>query len=145
MSSSKQNWPVKGLYGRCSSVWGPPPFRFFFWWFSNFVGSESGQIQSVKLLQKMVSGLNNPQPLPATHCLYIGYGTVLPFDTGKGVGGGGVWTRENLRGAAAHKAGSKIPTWLTVSPAYKYKHLPQSHFPLHVNFFRWRHFALVST
>jgi hypothetical protein len=40
----------------------------------NFVGSESGQIQSVKLLQKMVSNrTQNPHPIPATHCLYILY------------------------------------------------------------------------
>jgi hypothetical protein len=53
-------------------------------WSSNFVGSESGQIQSVKLLQNMVSNTTqHPQPLPATHRLYILY-----FDTGKGLRGG---------------------------------------------------------
>ncbi len=31
----------------------------------------------------------------------------------------GWWTREKARGAIVHKAGSKIPTWLTVSPVYK--------------------------
>jgi hypothetical protein len=31
----------------------------------------------------------------------------------------GEWTREKGRGATVHKARSKIPTWLTVSPAYK--------------------------
>ncbi len=43
--------------------------------FSTFVGSESGQIQSVKLLQNIVSkqGLNAPHPLPATHRKYILY------------------------------------------------------------------------
>jgi hypothetical protein len=41
----------------------------------NFVGSESGQIQSVKLLQNMVSNRtqNAPPPPTATHCLYILY------------------------------------------------------------------------
>ncbi len=39
-----------------------------------------------------------------------------------------------------HKAGSKIPTWLTVSPVYK--HLPQILFT--GPFFRWHYFALMS-
>ncbi len=52
-------------------------------WSSDFVGSESGQIQSVKLLQNVVSNrIQLPHPLPATQCL-----CVLYFDTGKGVGG----------------------------------------------------------
>ncbi len=39
-------------------------------WSSNFVGSEYGQIRSVKLLQNMVSNTTqHPHPLPATHCL----------------------------------------------------------------------------
>ncbi len=33
--------------------------------------------------------------------------------------GGGELTREKVREATVHKAGSKIPTWLTVSPVYK--------------------------
>jgi hypothetical protein len=49
-------------------------------WSSNFIGSESGQIHSVKLFQNMVSSrTQSPHPLPATHCLYILY-----FYTGKG-------------------------------------------------------------
>jgi hypothetical protein len=35
----------------------PSPPRFLFGWSSNFVGSESGQIQSGKLLQNMVSDM----------------------------------------------------------------------------------------
>ncbi len=35
----------------------------------------------------------HPQPLPATHSLYILY-----FDTGKGEGGGGLNQREDERG-----------------------------------------------
>jgi hypothetical protein len=38
-------------------------------WGSNFVGSESGQKQSVKLLQNMATTQLNPP----THCLYILY------------------------------------------------------------------------
>jgi hypothetical protein len=37
---------------------------------------------------------------------------------------GGCWTREKDRGATGHKAGSKIPTWLTVSPVYKLWYTP---------------------
>jgi hypothetical protein len=49
----------------------PSPPRFLLRWPINFVGSESGQIQSVKLLQNMVSNtIQHPHPLPATH-LYI--------------------------------------------------------------------------
>ncbi len=34
-------------------------------------------------------------------------------------GGGGDWTRQKVIGATVHKAGSKIPTWPTVTPVYK--------------------------
>ncbi len=37
---------------------------------------------------------------------------------------GGGWTREKVRGAAVQKAGSKISTWLTVSPVYKHWKTP---------------------
>jgi hypothetical protein len=37
--------------------------------------------------------VNTPQPLPATHCLYILY-----FDTGKGGGGGGGEPKRRLGG-----------------------------------------------
>jgi hypothetical protein len=72
---------------------------------SDFVGSESGQIPNVKLLQNMVSNrTQHPHTLPATHCPCI-----LFFDTGKGVGGR-VEPERRLEGAAVHKARSKIPT-----------------------------------
>ncbi len=89
-----------------------PLLHYCLEWSTNFVGSESGQIQSVKLLQKMVS--NRKQHPPATHCLYVLY-----FDTEKGLREGRRWTREKVRGAIVQKVGSKIPTWLTVSPASK--------------------------
>ena len=59
------------------------------------------------------------------------------------LGGRESWTREKVRGAAVYKAGSKIPTWLTVSPVYKRINTCRK-VPLQVNFFRWRHFALPS-
>jgi hypothetical protein len=58
------------------------PPRFCLGWSSNFVGSESDQIQSVKLLQNMVSNTTqqHPHPLPSlNHTLYCLY-----FDTEKG-------------------------------------------------------------
>jgi hypothetical protein len=62
-------------------------------------------------------GLNTPQsppPPPQPHTVCILY-----FDTGKDGKGGESWTREKVRGATVHKAGSKIRTWLTVSSVYK--------------------------
>jgi hypothetical protein len=59
---------------------------YCFRWCSTFVGSESGQKQSVKLLQEMVY---NTIPPTATHCLYILY---IYF----GKGGGG-WGRSERR------------------------------------------------
>jgi hypothetical protein len=78
-------------------------------------------------------------PPPPTHCIRV---HCIITHTGKR--GGGELTREKVRGATVHKAGSKIPTWLTVSPVYinSDSHLPQC--PLEVNIFRWQHFALVS-
>ncbi len=59
--------------------------------------------------------LNTPHLLPAKHCPHILY-----FDTRKGGGEVGTcWTREDVRGATVHKAGSKIQTWLTGYPVNK--------------------------
>ncbi len=57
--------------------------------------------------------------------------------------GGRRWTSEKVKGATVHKAGSKIPTWLTVSPVYKLWQTPAAKSLLQANFL-WRHFALVS-
>ncbi len=65
------------------------------------------------------------------------YTEYLPYSHREG---GKSWTREKVRGATVHKAESKIPTWLIVTPVYKICIKD----PLQVNFFRWRHFALVS-
>jgi hypothetical protein len=57
-------------------------------WSSNFVGSETGQMQIAEYdLQQ--DSTNTPQPLPATYSLYILY-----FDTGKGGRTGEVNQRE---------------------------------------------------
>ncbi len=57
-----------------------------------------------------------PYPPPPLHTVYV-YTCIL-IHTGKG-GRGGELTREKVRGATVHKAGSKIPTLLTLSPVYK--------------------------
>jgi hypothetical protein len=109
-----KDWPVKGLCGRCLSVWGPFPPRFSFGVVKQFyyIGSESGQKQSVKLLQNMVS--NTPPP-PLSHTLTV-YSVLWLWEGGEGWGR---WTREKVRGAIAHNVGPKIPTWLTAYPVYK--------------------------
>jgi hypothetical protein len=55
----------------------------------------------------------HPPPPPITHCKRV-YITVYLILQGRG-GRRESWTREKWRGATVHKAGSKIPTWLTVS------------------------------
>jgi hypothetical protein len=61
---------------------------FIVWWWSNFLGSESGQKQSVKLRQNMVYSTIQPPPPPThTHtqphtvCIYC------TFSLGRGGGG----------------------------------------------------------
>jgi hypothetical protein len=68
-----KNLPVKGICGRCLSVWGPFPFLgFCLGWYGTFVGSESGPIQNVKLLQNMVSNTTqHPRPSPPSHKLSV--------------------------------------------------------------------------
>ncbi len=56
-------------------------------------------------------------PYPTLHTVYV-YTVYVLIHTGDG-GGGESWIRERVRGATVHKAWSKIPTWLTVSPVYK--------------------------
>jgi len=52
-------------------------------------------------------------PMPPLHTLYV-Y-TLYLFAQGRGER----WTREKGRGETVYKAGSKQPTWLTVSLSYK--------------------------
>jgi hypothetical protein len=82
----------------------PPVLGFCLGWCSNFVGSESGQNQSVKLLQDMLSITTQQplHPLPATLCLYILY-----VDFGKGGNGGGGEPERRLEGQQFTKLGRK--------------------------------------
>ncbi len=78
-----KNGPVKRLCGSCLSVCGPlPPVGFCLEWCSNFLGSESGQIQSVKLLKNMVSNTTQQQSPPPIQTL----SAFTIFDTGRGGG-----------------------------------------------------------
>jgi hypothetical protein len=117
--SHLKNWPVKGLCDKCLSVGGAPPLLCFcLGWSSNFVRSEPGPAE-----YGLHQDSTPSHPLPATHCL-----SILYFDTGKG---GGVWTREKVRRATVHKAGSKIPNqhdWLYFQSINSDKHMPQSPF-----------------
>jgi hypothetical protein len=58
-------------------------------------GSDSGQIQSVKLMQNNGIQQNLKPPPPLTHCIRI-YHIIIP--TGKGEGGGELNQREGYRG-----------------------------------------------
>ncbi len=76
----------KGTLPQVIFCLGPRPLLgFCMGWSSNFLGSESGQIQRVKLLQNVVSKTTqNPPPAPFqphTVC------KILNFDTEKGGGG----------------------------------------------------------
>ncbi len=60
------------LWGRCLSVLRTPPLQgFCLGWWSNFVGSKSGQKQTVKLLQNMVSKEPNNSPTPPSQTLSV--------------------------------------------------------------------------
>ena len=70
----------------------PPPLQGFClgWWCSNFVGSESGQKQSLNSLQNMVSNTTQHSPLPLPASPH----TVCTFTLGRGEGWGEVNQRE---------------------------------------------------
>jgi hypothetical protein len=74
---------------------------FYLGWCRNFVGSESGQKQSVKLLQNIF--YNTTQPPPPPQPVYTGTEPYVYFWKG-GRGGGG--QREG-REATVHKRGRK--------------------------------------
>ncbi len=58
-----------------------------------------------------------PEPHTSPPPLHTVLYTVIKYTYSHREGGRGEsWTREKVRGATVHKAGSKIPTWLTVSP-----------------------------
>jgi hypothetical protein len=83
-----------------------------------------------------VWGPQNPVH-PPLHTVYEYLYSIL-IHTGKGE----CWTREKVRGATVHKDGSKISTWLTVSP---WLIITCRKVPFKVNFLRRLYFLLVHT
>ncbi len=75
-------------------------------------------IQKIDLYRDFAAGVylseaqNSYSPLHTVN-MY----TVFLFTQGGGEGGES-WTREKVSGETVKKSGSKIPTWLTVSPVY---------------------------
>jgi hypothetical protein len=91
------------------------------------------------LRQVFICLITPPPHPPVTHCI-----RTCTYTHREG-GRGERWTREKVRGAKVHKAGSKIPTWLTwlnVSPVRSENTCRK--ITLQVIFLKWRHFALVS-
>jgi hypothetical protein len=71
MSSSKK-FTCKGTLRQVFICLRPPPLLgFCSGWSSNLVASESGQMQSVKLLQNMVSKQDSTPPPPPSHTLSL--------------------------------------------------------------------------
>jgi hypothetical protein len=104
----------------------PIPKCRLYWCFcleggSNFVGSESGQKQSVKLLQNMVYNTTQhpPPPPPQPHTVWI-YNVRLLLGRGKG------WGRSERRycwGATVHKRGQIYQhDWLYLQSISSIKH-----------------------
>jgi hypothetical protein len=83
MSPSKKNDLLRDFAPGVFYLRAPPLLGFCLGWCRNFVGYESGQIQSDKLLQNMVSN-RTPYPPPLTHCMRT-YSILI--HTGKGRGG----------------------------------------------------------
>jgi hypothetical protein len=136
-SSEKLSW--KGTLRQVFNWLRPPPILgFCLGWSSDLVGSYLVRYRVVNSCRIWSStGLNIPHPLPALQCLYI-----LNFDTGKWKGGR-VEPERRLEGQQFTKLGRKYPhDWLylqSISSGYTCRKVF-----LHVNFFRRRHFALVS-
>ncbi len=94
MSSSKK-LTCRGTLRQVFICLRPPPhLGFCLGWCSSFVGSKSGQIQSVKRLQNMVSNkTQHPHPSqPHTVCIYC------TLTRGRGEGGRRVKQERRLKG-----------------------------------------------
>ncbi len=103
---------IKTPIPKCRLYW-----CFCLGWCGNFVGSKSGQKQSVKLLQNMAYNITqHPSHPPQPHTVCIVYILYVYF----GKGGEG-WRRSERRwrgDSLQEGGGGEIPTWLTLSPVY---------------------------
>ncbi len=84
----------------------PLHLSFCLGWFSNLVGSESGQKQSVKFLQNMVCSTIQSPP-PQIHTVCILYTVQCTCSLGRGEGGRRS-ERRYSRGATVHKYSSFV-------------------------------------
>ncbi len=149
-----QNWPVKGLCGRCFTAYlseAPFPSRCLFGGGQAiFVGSESGQMKSVKLLAEYGFQQNPhtpPPPPPLTQCIRK-YSIHYLFTQGREEGGRVEPERRGNR--REYRSQSRVENTnmtkctqeISIISINSNKHLPQS--PFHANFFNWQHFALIS-
>ncbi len=114
-----KNWPVKGLCGRCLSVWGHFYSKVFVWGgvhfcrFWNWLDTESQTPAQYDLQQ-------NPVPLPPLHTVYI------LIHTGK-EGGGRVEPERRLEEQQFKRLGRKYQhDWMYLQFVNSDKHLPQS-------------------
>ncbi len=100
MSSFHKNLPVKGLVGRCLSVWGPLPCWFFLFGvlkqFCRF-GIWSN-IQCITHVSALHTTRSPPPPPCYTLYKYIDLYVHVLIHTGKG-GRWGRWTSDKVRGA----------------------------------------------
>jgi hypothetical protein len=121
-----KKWTRKGTFA--AGVYlseAPSPPRFLFGWSSNFVGTESGQKQSVILPQNMVSNRTQHSPPTPGHTLSIN--TVLWHREEGEVQE--CWTGEKVRGQQFTKLGRKYQhDWLYLQSINPDKYLPQSPF-----------------
>jgi hypothetical protein len=98
----KTNSPLRQLF---ICLRPSPLLGFCLGWSSNFVGPESGQKQSVKLLQNKASNRTQHPPPPPSHTLSV-Y-CILYFDIGKGGKGGRVEPERRLEVQQFTKLGPK--------------------------------------
>ncbi len=87
--------------------------HFCLGWWSNFVGSESGQKQSVKPLQNMVySTIQHPPPPTAPHTVCLYWVGILSPDTGRGIDSRNwVWNWVAKLRRLAGRYDNPMPTW----------------------------------
>ncbi len=116
-----KKWTCKGTLRQVFICLRPPPLLgFCLGWSSKFVGSESCQIQSVKLLQNIVSKRTQPPPPPPTTL------SVLWHREG---GGGELNQREGYKGQQFTMLGRNYRhDWLYLQSINSDTHLPQSPF-----------------
>ncbi len=130
IQAPKQNLkiiPVKGIRGRCLSVWGPLLSKVLFgavWQFCRFwICSDTEFCTPGEYGIQQDSAPSHPQPhAPCLHILY--------FDTGKGGREGGrVEPERRLECQQFTKLGRKYQhDWMYLQSINSDKHLPQSRF-----------------